>query len=357
MHPFVPKGVPALAIDIHTHFVPEHLALRPNGAGEHTWPCMAPAQSCCHRHVMIAGSVYRTVTEQCWSAPRRIDDMTPTGITHQVLSPMPELLSYWLPAKDARVLLRDINEQMALLVAGHPQRFSALAAVPLQDIDMAIAELEYAKNTLNLAGVEIGSNINGRPVGAPEFDAFFTAAARLDMPVFVHAIRPAGLERLIGPGLLEAALGFANEIGISAASAITTNMLVRHPALRIAFSHGGGSLAMLLPRLQHAWQVFPAIRECMAVAPLEQAQQLFFDTLVYEKMALRYLVERFGNKRLMIGTDYPFAILEPDPLLRLEEAGFDAATLCRLRYDNAAHFLTGRDASTTPHTPIAQGSP
>ena len=342
MKPSAPQGTPAPAIDIHTHFVPEQLALRPGGAAENTWPSMAQAQSCGHRNVMVAGSVYRTVTDQCWSAPRRIIDMAGNGTTHQVLSPMPELLSYWLPARDAQVLLRDINEQIAKLVADHPQHFSGLAAVPLQDVDMAIAELEYAKNTLNLTGVEIGSNINGRPVGAPEFDAFFAAAVRLDMPVFVHAQRPANPERLIGPAALEAALGFPNEIGISAASAITGNLLLRNPTLRIAFSHGGGSLAMLLPRLQHAWHVFPAIRESMPVAPLEQAQKLFFDTLVYEKTALRYLVERFGDQRLMIGTDYPFAILETDPIKRLEEAGFDAATLARLRHDNAARFLSGR---------------
>ena len=74
---------------------------------------MAAAQSCGHRHVMIAGSVYRTITDQCWDGPRRVADMARMGIAHQVVSPMPELLSYWLPAADAQVLLRDINEQMA----------------------------------------------------------------------------------------------------------------------------------------------------------------------------------------------------------------------------------------------------
>ncbi len=330
-------GLPA--IDIHTHFVPENLAAMPGGANADTWPSMAPGQSCGHRHVMIAGSIYRSVTDQCWSAPRRIEDMAGTGITRQVLSPMPELLSYWLPARDAQVLLRDVNEQMARLVTEHPQRFSALAGVPLQDVDLAISELEYACNTLHLSGVEIGSNINGRPVGAPELEPFFAAAERLGMAVFVHAIRPAGPERLIGPAALEAALGFPNEIGISAASAITTNLLMRHPGLRIAFSHGGGSFAMLLPRLQHAWHAFPLLRETMPTPPLEQAQRLFFDTLVYDPQALRYLVERFGSERLMIGTDYPFQILETDPIGRLAEAGFDAELVARLRHDNAQRFL------------------
>ena len=338
-------SVHAPAIDIHTHFVPEHMPVRPHGANGQTWPSMARAQTCGHRHVMIDGSVYRTVTDQCWDGTRRSADMAAMRITRQVLSPMPELLSYWLAADDAQVLLRDVNQQMAQLVAAYPAQFSALAAVPLQDVALAIAELEHAKNTLHLAGVEIGSNINGRPIGAPEFDAFFAAAARLDMPVFVHAIRPAGIERLVGPALLEATLAFPNEIGFAAASVITSNMLLRHPTLRIAFSHGGGSLAMLLPRLQHAWHAFPALHDSIQAAPVEQARKLFYDTLVYDRHALRYLVERFGADRLMIGTDYPFAILETDPIGRLAEAGFDADVLSRLRYGNAAHFLSGRNAT------------
>ena len=341
-------GAPTPAIDVHTHFVPQRLATRPGRAHEQTWPSMAAAQSCGHRHVMIAGSVYRTVTDQCWDGPRRIADMAPMGITHQVVSPMPELLSYWLPAADAQVLLRDINEQMAQLVAAHPAQFSALAGVPLQDVDLAITELEYAKHTLHLAGIEIGSNINGRPIAAPEFDPFFEAAARLGMPVFVHAIRPAGMERLIGPAVLEQALGFPNEIGAAAASAITGNMLVRHPTLRIAFSHGGGSLAMLLPRLQHAWNVFAVLRETMQVAPEDQARQLFYDTLVYDTKTLRYLVERFGAERLMVGTDYPFSILETDPLERIALAGFDPQTCARLCHGNAASFLSGHAAQVEP---------
>jgi aminocarboxymuconate-semialdehyde decarboxylase len=329
------------AIDVHTHFVPERLASRPAGAAEDKWPSMAPGPSCCHRHVMVAGKVYRTVTDQCWSAPRRIEDMAAMAVTRQVLSPMPELLSYWLPAAAAQVLLRDINEQMAAVVAEAPDRFSALAAVPLQDVQLAIDELEHAAGTLGMVGVEIGSNINGRPIGAPEFEPFFAAAARLDMAVFVHAIRPAGMERLVGPPALEQALAFPGEVGLSAASVITGNLLLRHPTLRIAFSHGGGSLAMLLPRLEHAWHSFPALHGAIEASPMEQARRLFFDTLVYDPVTLRHLAERFGTDGLMIGTDYPFQILEKDPVGRLAQAGFDEATQTRLRHDNAARFLAG----------------
>jgi len=56
----------------------------------------------CHKHVMISGKVYRTVSDGCWSVPRRLDAMAEQRVARQVLSPMPALLSYWLPLDDAR---------------------------------------------------------------------------------------------------------------------------------------------------------------------------------------------------------------------------------------------------------------
>jgi aminocarboxymuconate-semialdehyde decarboxylase len=337
----------AHAIDVHTHFVPEQMPALPGGGPAQQWPSMAPGPSCCHRHVMVAGKIYRTVTDQCWSAPRRIADMDPMGIRRQVLSVMPELLSYWMPAAAAAILLRDLNQQIAAVVDARPDRFSGFAAVPLQDLEAAIAELKYAKS-IGLIGVEIGSNINGRPIGAPEFDPFFAAAARLDMAVFVHALRPAGMERLVGPGALEQAVGFPGEIGLAAASAISSNLGERHPGLRICFSHGGGSLASLLPRLEHARGAFPALAEAIHASPREQARHFFYDALVYDAATLRHLIGQFGARQLVLGTDYPFQIMEKDPIGRLAEAGIDDATSELLARANAERFLglASRDERT-----------
>ena len=101
------------AIDIHTHIVPAHF---PAYAGRHTnvrWPSMAPALDCQHCNVMIAGKVFRTVTDECWSVDRRLEAMAKSRVARQVLSPMPELLSYWLAPEDALVLGRHINDTIA----------------------------------------------------------------------------------------------------------------------------------------------------------------------------------------------------------------------------------------------------
>jgi len=330
---------PCLGIDVHAHVVPEHLPvyLR-NKAAAATWPSMAPAHEC-HRHVMIGGKVYRTVSDKCWSVPRRLDDLPGMGLALQALSPMPELLSYWMDAADAQPLLRYVNEQIAAMVAHSRGRFVGLGAVPLQDIDVAIEELRHAVQTLGFAGVEIGSNVNGVAIGDRRFNPFFEACESLGAAVFVHALKPAGMERLVGPAPLQQVLAYPTDVGLAAASCITSNLVERLPRLRIAFSHGGGTLASLLPRLQQGWQVFPALKEALSASPAEQARKLHYDALVFDTPTLKHLVQLFGASQLMVGTDYPFHLHDGTPLQRIEAAGLDAETVAALAHRNAERFL------------------
>lgn len=343
----------ACGVDVHAHVVPEAFPAYLGSTRPTPWPSTQPAPDAgglCHRHVMVGGKHYRTVSEQCWSTPRRLADMGAMGLATQVVSPMPELLSYWLGLADAQPLIRFLNEHTAALCAESGGRLLGLAAVPLQDIDAAIAELTYAVQTLGLVGVEIGSNINGMVIGDAHLEPFFAACVALDVPVFVHSLKPAGMDRLVGPAPLEQVLGYPTDGGLAAASVITGGLLLRQPALRIAFSHGGGTLALLLPRLQQGWQVFAALKGSIAESPREQARRLFFDTLVFDAPALRFLVESFGPQGLMLGTDYPFGFHEPRPLQRLADAGLDAATQDALAFGNARRFL-GRPLAGPPETP------
>jgi len=340
MSPAVPPHTAhcACGIDAHAHVVPENFPRYIGSKAPVDWPSMEPAHAC-HRNVMISGKVYRTVSDRCWDSAKRIADMPAMGLALQVVSPMPELLSYWMGAADAQQLLRFLNDQIADMVSHSGGAIAGLGAVPLQDVDVAIRELEYVVGTLGFAGVEVGSNINGEPIGAPRFDPFFEACEKLGACVFVHAIRPAGMERLVGPPALQQVLGFPGDVGLAAASVITTNLLARRPTLRIAFSHGGGSLAMLLPRLQQGWKVFPALQEAVTQAPLDQARQLFYDTLVFDDATLRHLVARFGSSQLLIGTDYPFNFHDATPVQRIEAAGFDESVAMDLIRRNAERFL------------------
>jgi aminocarboxymuconate-semialdehyde decarboxylase len=330
------------AVDIHTHIVP---ASFPAYAGRHAnvrWPQMAAGSDCRHCNVMIAGKVFRTVSDECWSIDRRLEAMAASRVARQVLSPMPELLSYWLDAEDALTLGRHINDAIADMVTQGGDRFAGLATVPLQDPDLATRELESLMRSGKFRGVEIGSNINGVPIGDARFEPFFKAAEELGAAIFVHALHPSGTDRLIGPAGLAALVAFPCEIAFAIASLITGGILARHPKLKIAFSHGGGVFGLVLPRLMHGWKTIPALAEHIQQSPAEQARKLFYDTLVYDPPTLTFLIERFGITQLCVGTDHPFTIQELEPVGAIEALGLSAHDSDLLLFGNASRFLGER---------------
>ena len=96
---------------------------------------------------------------------------------------------------------------------------------------------------------------------------------------------------------------------------------------------------MLLPRLQQAMSVFPALNENVHKSPAEQVRELYFDTLVFDESTLRHLVQIFGPSQLMVGTDYPFNFHERQPVERIRAAGFNELIVEQLTHLNARRFL------------------
>jgi aminocarboxymuconate-semialdehyde decarboxylase len=316
--------------------VPEHFPASP-GSAELPWPTMRHRS--CQADVLISGKVYRTVADTCWAVPKRVAAMEESGVTIQVVSPMPELLSYWLPAKEAAVLCAHLNDEIARMVAEGAGRFMGLGAVTLQDPDAAAPQLEAIMRTPELRGVEIGTHANGKPIGDPFFEPFFTAAEALGAAVFVHPLRPAGMERLIGPPALEQVVAFPCETSLAIASVMTGGMLERRTKLKLAFSHGGGAFGLVLPRLQHGWAVLPALQAQMPQSPATYARRLSFDTLVYDQRTLRFLVDQFGADRMMAGSDFPFAIAEREPGRFVRTLGLDEEAAQAIAWKNAERFF------------------
>jgi aminocarboxymuconate-semialdehyde decarboxylase len=325
------------AIDVHCHTVPEHFPAYAGKNRDVPWPSMAEAHAC-HKHVMISGKHYRTVSDGSWSVPRRVEHMDSTRVTRQVLSPMPELFSYWLPLDDAKVLIRYVNEQQAGMIAQAPERFVGLGAVPLQDLEAAARELEHCLDKLKFAGVEIASHVNGKSIGDPHFAPFFKECDRRGAAIFVHALRPAGQDRIVGP-FPEQAICFPGDIALGCASMITGGTAAKLPKLRIAFSHGGGAMPILLPRLDHMWKVVPKGKEILTEAPTTTARRFYYDDLVFDPKAIRFLVEQYGARQILLGTDFPFAMGDADPLGTLARTGLDAATIEGIASGNAKRFL------------------
>lgn len=249
--------------------------------------------------------------------------MDAEGVALQVVSPIPVTFSYALPADGAVELSRVQNEWIADLVRRHPTRFAGLGTVPLQDADVAAAMVTEIVGQLGLPGIEIGSNVAGRPLDSPELDGVFAACADTGALVFVHPWDVLGGDRLRRHGLLYS-VGMPAETAVAAATLVLGGVLDRHPGLRVVLAHGGGAFLALLPRIERCTAMLPGV-----TAPLHQvssyARRFWYDSLVYDAGTLRALVQTVGADRVMVGTDYPFPIADRPTGAGVVSAGLSPA--------------------------------
>jgi aminocarboxymuconate-semialdehyde decarboxylase len=298
------------AIDTHTHFVPRHF---PASAGRNPlWPSFELGGKDDAAAVMVGGKVFRVIDSRSWDAGRRIDDMAGDDVDVQVVSPMPELLSHWFPAKDADDLGRHINEEISGLCANDPRHFIGIGMVPMQDPKLAVKRVQGLKS-LGLRGFEIGTHINGMALGDKRLHEVYAAAEEADLAMMIHPLHPAGLDRMAGRPELAAVAAFPLETAFAAVSLMTAGVMERFPSLRIMLSHGGGALPWILPRLRHARGIGPPLDSLFARDPKEIIKAFYFDSIVYDKSALEYLAIKVGRDSLVVGSDYPFTIKQDRP--------------------------------------------
>ncbi len=292
----------ASAIDVHTHVVPVGL---PFGHGDR-FPSLVldgPSEAASSGRVMVRGELFRTVRAAAWNVGARIEDMDRAGVAFQVLSPMPELFSYWAEPVAGASFCAAVNEGVASMVAAAPHRFAGFGIVPLQDVSAAVDALAAIK-ALGLLGVEIGSNILGESVGSMRYLPFFDAAARHGLAVFVHAFHPP-YWGAVADGAMSAAVNFPAEIGTALAVVVANGLVERCPGLRLGASHGGGTLPLHLPRMAAFWSA-GGERVALSASPQESMRSIWFDCLTYEPRTLYELIALVGAKRVFVGSDYPF---------------------------------------------------
>ncbi len=319
------------SIDVHTHVVPDGMPFGLAGTDER-WPILQPGADT--GDVLVAGELYRTVARPAWDLEARAAAMGARGSRAQVLSPMPHLFSYWAPIETALEFSRGINRWLADAVRDWPGTYYGLGTIPLQDPTAATAELAEIK-ALGLSGVEIGTNVNGVSIADPRFREVFVEADRLGLSVFLHAFQPPMAAAVPGPAA--SAVCFPLDIALAVAGLIANGTLELCPTLRLCASHGGGGLALTLPRLIHTWQHKAPMRKRLPTPPEVVARRLFYDVLLFDPTALNYLITFIGSSQIVVGSDYPF--LDVPPEWPLTEAGLDAATLGAIRGQNALNFL------------------
>lgn len=289
------------------------------------------------------GEGYRyPVTRDFFDAEARLEALDRAQVDGAVLSPSPTLFYYASDPSFAAEAARLINDGLAEMVQGRSSRLQGLGVVPLQDPPAAIREMERCLRELGFGGVHVGCTLGKASVFEPEREVFFRRAAELGALVFVHpsyvGLRP-GLEKYY----LTNTVGNPFETTVAIGHAIFSGLLDRCPNLRLLFAHGGGFLPYQIGRFDHAYRVRPEARERAENAPSSYFRKLYYDTITHNVGALSYLVESVGYGQVMLGSDAPFDMADPEPVRAVLGADFPPRQRDAILGENAKAILGWSD--------------
>ena len=243
----------------------------------------------------------------------RIAVLDAQNIDIQVVASVPNQCYYMARGEHAEKVSRLVNDGIAAWVASRPDRFAGLGTAPLQEPEMAVAALEYAVATLGLKGVQILTNVEGEEIASERFAPFWAKAEELGAVVMLH---PMGFTE--GQRFRE--FYFANVIGnpldttVALHHIIFSGLLERHPNLKIFAVHGGGFLPAYAGRIDHAWGARKDSHGALPKPPTLYLKKMFFDTTVFTREQLGYLVANYGADHIVMGTDYPYDMAEYFPV-------------------------------------------
>ncbi|MFG1681224.1 amidohydrolase family protein [Nonomuraea sp. NPDC049269] len=272
----------------------------------------------------------------------RLTAMDEVGVDAQIVSPSPSHYHYWADQDLAGEVCRLAAEGVAGHVAEAPDRLYGLGLAPLQHPALMAQTLDHALD-LGLKGVEISSHAPGRELSDPAYEPFWARAAESGAVVFLH---PFGctLDERLNRWYLSNIVGQPVENAVALSHLIFSGVLDRHPGLKLLAAHGGGYLPYYLGRSDHGWRERPDARGC-AREPSSYLRLLHFDSLVHDPAVLRELVRAAGPQRVLLGSDFPFDMGEPDPLAALRAAGPDSTTFDAIRGGNAIRLFDLKDGS------------
>ena len=222
-------------------------------------------------------------------------------------------MGYHLAADEGLGLARDVNDEISGLVREQPKRLAGLATLPMQDVKSAIAELERALKQ-GLKGTTLDTNVNGEQWDEPKFLPFFKAAEQMGALLFFHPQPQNNFLRARIPRH-----GLFNSLGVILDDAIVTAVLIcggvleKCPDIRICIAHGGGPACFAMGRLDRGWDRQPA-QQRTPQRPSAYRTRLYYDTVVGSEEELRFLLDRVGADRVVLGSDWPFVPWHPSPV-------------------------------------------
>lgn len=265
----------------------------------------------------------------------RLREMDAQGIDVAVLSTNIPGVD-WFPVADSSAVAKDINDELAALVKAHPDRFVALAVLPMQDPEAAAAELERTV-AAGFRGAMVYSNVAGERLDAAERRVVFDVAAKLDTAIYIHPTFPLTAGTLDAYALIPT-LGFMFDTTTAALRLVLDGLYERHPDFKLVLGHAASLLPQLAGRIDYEAERHVGGRGVLSSDPSEQLRLIYTDCVCVWPPALRSAVELVGGERMMFGSDYPF--WDPERSLQtMKDTGFDEPLSEAIFHGNAERLF------------------
>ena len=328
-----------MILDVHIHHVPEAFVRFVEKAAPYAVRLDAPRGERVTLHV---GSLSYGLNRTFFDAERLIARMGEMKVDRAALSLATPFVNYDVPASLGREAAELYNNEIAALRSAASGRFEGWALLPMQDPDSAAKELRRAVTTLGLGGGYLSSNVKGRYLDSEEFAPIFAAASELGVPLFVHPSNPPARERM-GKYELAVVAGYLFDTTLNIFHMIFGGLFDRYPTLKLCCTHLGGYAPLLHARMQRELDTNPALAESLKRPLRDYLRSIYFDTICFEPCYARSVVESdvVDPSHLVLGSDTPFPLGEPDPVGFVEKSFRAGAPdlADKILHDNAAAFL------------------
>lgn len=324
-------------VDVHAHLIPRGIAAAHEAGKE--WHGLnfrsasdGSIQLCNVCHSFHWQPAY-------WDAiEARLEQMAIRRIDMQILSLSGPLLGYQMPLDNAIDAMREVNDEIGSIVSDYPNNFAGLAALPLQDVDRAIAELDRAVRELRLKGAIVGATVNGRTWDNPRWLPLLAMAEEIGAVLFIHPTVEGGRglnQRYALPDLV----GQPLEITMALSSFVFGGILDKFPTLKLLFAQAGGYIGYCAGRFDHGYDVREEARVPMQY-PSNYLKKFYFDSLTYSTTSLRQLIDVVGPSGVLLGSDYPGPMSLPDPVSWIETCDWlNEQTQTSILGDNAVRLF------------------
>ena len=253
--------------------------------------------------IKYRGARFFGITPPMTDPDKRIEDMDRVGIDVEVLSlSTPNV--YFAPAERQAEIARHVNDGYAELIAAHPKRFKAFASIPMDDPEAALQELRRALGELKMNGVVLLSNIQGRPITAPQYRPFLEEANRMKLCIFIHPMLPAVTEPF-GEFVLGPLVAFPFDTTLAVARLCYAGVFKQLPDIKWLIGHAGGAIPWLSERLDNGFRDFAECRANIDELPSVYLKKLYYDTVTFSPYTLNTLRDWVGADHMAMGSDYP----------------------------------------------------